>query len=161
MRGRPRCLLLRRLTPLAAVLAVLGPSSALAGSPAPDAPPPAPSALAPDPAPEAHPAITTPAARPTYVAPTVRPVAPPAKHAVVKAAKPKPKPEPKARPHRPVAETRFVIPRIALPASIAAASARTLHTLDAVLAGLALLAAAGVAGSGARLVAVWNRREAA
>jgi len=170
MRGRPRCLLLRRLAPLLAVAALSGPASALAGTPSPDAPPPAPTGLAPDPAPGSHPAarppvhrvVVTPEApttRATYVAP-VRHVTTPAKH--VRPAT-KPKPHPKARPHRHAAATptRFVVPRIALPASIAAAPARTLGAVDAMLAGLALLAAAAAAGSGARLVAVWNRREVA
>lgn len=173
MRGRPRCLLLRRFAPLLAVAALLGPSAALAGTPSPDAPPPAPTGLAPDPAPGSHPAArrpvhavaVTPAApttRVTYVAPPARHVVASAKHARPKA-EPKPKPHAKPRPHRRAAvePTRFVVPRIALPAAIAAEPARTLGAVDAVLAGLALLAAAAAAGSGARLVAVWNRREVA
>jgi hypothetical protein len=170
MRGRPRCLLLRRFAPLLAVAALFGPADALAGTPSPDAPPPAPTGLAPDPAPGSH-----PAARPRVHAVTVTPAAPtthptyvaPARHAAApaKSARPKtvPKPKPKARPHRhaAAAPARFVVPRIALPAAISATPARTLGAVDAALAGLALLAAAAAAGSGARLVAVWNRREAA
>jgi hypothetical protein len=162
MRGRPRCQLLRRFAPLLAVAALVGPPAAFAGTPSPDAPPSAPAGLAPDPAPGSHPSVSAPVQTTSAVAPVAPPpvhhVVPPARHSIAKHVQPKPK----ARPHRrAAAEPRFVVPRIALPASIGVPSARTLHTLDAVLAGLALLAAAAAAGSGARLVAVWNRRGAA
>jgi len=44
---------------------------------------------------------------------------------------------------------------------IAADQVRAPRDLDAVLAGVALLLAAATAGSGARLVSVWNRRAGA
>jgi hypothetical protein len=47
---------------------------------------------------------------------------------------------------------------VASPFLITAAAANTPGDLDAILAGVALLLAAVTAGSGARLVAVWNRR---
>ena len=48
-----------------------------------------------------------------------------------------------------------------MPALIAADPVRAPRELDAILAGVALLLAALTAGSGARLVSVWNRRAGA
>ena len=157
MRGRPRCLLLRRFAPLLAVAALLGPTAARAGTPSPDSPPAA-ATLAPDPAPGASRAapapVHTPLTAPVVTAP-VRHVVTPAKHVPAGPAHAKAKVRP--RRHPAAHETRFVVPRIALPASIGVSSERTLHAADAVLAVLALVAAAAVAGSGARLVFVWHR----
>jgi hypothetical protein len=73
------------------------------------------------------------------------------KHTVIRHPAQKPKP-------RPSLPSAFLLPRIALPAVIAADPVRAPHDLDAVLACVALLLAAATAGSGARLVSVWNRR---
>jgi len=162
MRGRPRSLLLRRFAPLLAVATILGPGTALAGTPSPDAPPSSgPARLAPDPAPQAaRPAVTAP----VHAAPVTIPVAhveAAVRHARAGLVRAKAKAA-KAPPHRhhvAVEETRFVVPRVALPASVGVASksVRRLEGSDAVLAVLALVAAAAVAGSGARLVSVWHR----
>jgi hypothetical protein len=164
MRGRPVRELLRQSAPLIAVAAALvAPPVAAGGSPQPDRPPAVPTTLAPDPVPgtapaaKASPHATAPAAV-TLVQPTapVQPAKPvktvktvthvKMKHTVV---------EP--RPHR-AAPAHFSLPRVALPALIAADPVHSPRDLDAVLAGVALLLAAVTAASGARLVAVWNRR---
>ncbi|HZO34561.1 MAG TPA: hypothetical protein VFB17_05735 [Gaiellaceae bacterium] len=141
---------------------ILGPGTALAGTPSPDAPPSSgPARLAPDPAPQAaRPAVTAP----VHAAPVTIPVAhveAAVRHARAGLVRAKAKAA-KAPPHRhhvAVEETRFVVPRVALPASVGVASksVRRLEGSDAVLAVLALVAAAAVAGSGARLVSVWHR----
>ena len=153
-------MLLRRFAPLAAVAVLLTPGQALAATPAPDRAPSAPGGLAPDPVPgstPAHPAATVPATRrPVYVAP-------------VQAATPKTRSAPKrhtpARPARKRAVSKpsvhpdaFALPHVAVPALGAVAPARALRGLDVLLAGVALLLAAAAAGSGARLVSVYNRR---
>lgn len=164
MRGRPPRELLRQSAPLVAVVAVLVLAPAAAGAgPQPDRPPSTPAKLAPDPVPgtvvpgtsRAAPSrVTTPtSASRVYVAPAPSRPATPAKpkHAVA------------PRPHKPVPArpSRYLLPRIALPAVIAADQVRAPRDLDAVLAGVALLLAAATAGSGARLVSVWNRRAGA
>jgi hypothetical protein len=166
MRGRPASELLRQSAPLIAVLALLvvAPAAATAAaSPQPDRAPSVRPALAPDPVPGtsaprslSRPAVTpatTPVSPPAaYVAPTH--TAPKAvtlvkvKHAVVR-------PRHRRVQARPA---RFVLPRVALPVLIAGAGANAPGDVDAILAGVALLLAAMTAGSGARLVAVWNRR---
>jgi len=168
MRGRPALELLRQSVPLIAVLAalVVAPAAAPA-SPQPDKAPSVAPALAPDPVPgtpaprsssqSAVTPVTTPVTTPVspraaYVAPTH--TSPKAvthlkvKHAVVR-------PRHRAVEAQP---TRFVLPRVALPVLISAAAANAPRDLDAILAGVALLLAAVTAGSGARLVAVWNRK---
>ncbi len=178
MRGRPAVELLRQSAPLAAAVVVLAAVPvASAGGPQPDRAPSSPAVsspsagsggLAPDPVPgtsQAPPARSSvPVSRPAVVTPAVSPVAPVTHHTpthtVVSPAKTKPKPKPHPHPVAP-RPTRFVLPEIALPTLAAVGSARAPRDLDAVLAGLALLLAAVTAGSGARLVAVWNRRAGA
>ena len=160
MRGRPPHELLRQSAPLIAVIAVLALAPAAAGAgPQPDRAPAAPSTLAPDPVPgtvvpgtshAAPPRVTTPTrSSRVYIAPAPSRHATPAKvkHLVV------------PRPHKqvPPRPSRYLLPRIALPAVIAVDPVRAPRDLDAVLAGVALLIAAATAGSGARLVSVWNR----
>jgi hypothetical protein len=161
MRGRPACELLRQSAPLIAVAALLVVAPVAAGSPQPDRAPSTPATLAPDPVPgtkvpgtssTAPARVPTPASsRRVYVAPTP---AKPVTHATVKHAAVKPAHR-RASPARP---SRYVLPRIAFPALIAADPVRVPGDLDAILAGLALLLAAVTAGSGARVIAVWNRR---
>jgi hypothetical protein len=114
-----------------------------------------------------HPRTTPVTSRPagpraTSVAPAPTPAT--AKPASVSVARPKVKHPAARRPaHRPTAShsARFLLPHIALPALVAADPVRaTPRDLDALLAVLALLLAAVTAGSGARLVAVWNRADA-
>ena len=176
MRGRPGRELLRQSAPLIAVAAVLvvAPAAAAAG-PEPDRAPASPTAqssgLAPDPVPgtvthTVTPVTSRPAApRSTYVAPAyVAPAATPATPKPATVARPKVKHTAAHRPvHRPVAthSASFLLPHIALPALVAADPIRaTPHHLDVLLAVFALLLAAVTAGSGARLVAVWNRADA-
>lgn len=164
MRGRPARELLRQSAPLIAVAIVLAVAPvAAAGTPHPDQAPSTPATLAPDPVPGtvvpgtsrgAPSRVTTPASsRPVYVAPaTAKPVTrAKVKHAVV----------PKVHERAPARPSRYVLPRIAMPALIAAGPVRAPRDLDAILAGVALLLAALTAGSGARLVSVWNRRAGA
>ena len=163
MRGRPARELLRQSAPLIAVAAlfVVGPAAA-AGTPHPDQAPSTPATLAPDPVPgtvvpgtssTAPSRVTAPASsRRVYVAPAPsRPVT---------SAKVRPKPASVRPVHQPAPArpSRYVLPRIAMPALIAADPARAPRDLDAILAVVALLLAALTAGSGARLVSVWNRR---
>jgi hypothetical protein len=168
MRGRPVRELLRQFTPLIAVAAlfVVAPAAA-AGSPQPDRAPSVTPALAPDPVPgtsapsrSSQPAVTpVTTAVPTPVTPRAAYVAPAhtsphaVKHVKVKHAVVRPR-------HRAVEArpTRYILPRVALPALITGAAANAPRDLDAILAGVALLLAAVTAGSGARLVAVWNRK---
>ena len=162
MRGRPARELLRQSAPLIAVAALLvvGPAAA-AGTPHPDQAPSTPATLAPDPVPgtvvpgtsSTTPSrVTTPASsRPVYVAPAPSKPVTPAKVRKHAAVRPVHQPAP-ARP------SRYVLPRIAMPALIAADPVRAPRDLDAILAVVALLLAALTAGSGARLVSVWNRR---
>ena len=164
MRGRPARELLRQSAPLIAVATVLAVApAAAAGAPHPDQAPSVPATLAPDPvpgtvvpgtSPTTTSRVTTPASsRPVYVAPaTAKPVT----HTKVK-------PAAVRRAHRPAPArpSRYVLPRIAMPALIAADPVRAPRELDAILAGVALLLAALTAGSGARLVSVWNRRAGA
>jgi len=171
MRGRPGRELLRQSAPLIAVAAVLvvAPAAAAAGPEpdrAPASPPTQSSGLAPDPVPgtvmhTVTPVTSRPAApRSTYVAPAATPATP--KPATV--ARPKVKHTAARRAvHRPVAthSASFLLPHITLPALAAADPIRaTPHHLDVLLAVFALLLAAVTAGSGARLVAVWNRADA-
>jgi len=170
MRGRPGRELLRQSAPLIAVAAVLvvAPAAAAAG-PEPDRAPASPTAqssgLAPDPVPgtvthTVTPVTSRPAApRATSVAPAPAPATP--KPATV--ARPKVKHTARRAVHRPVAthSASFLLPHITLPALAAADPIRaTPHHLDVLLAVFALLLAAVTAGSGARLVAVWNRADA-
>ncbi len=161
MRGRPARELLRQSAPLIAVAAVLVVAPAAAGAgPQPDRPPSTSATLAPDPVPGTAPA----AARAPVTAPTssghvdVAPARAPAKPVVP--AKVTHKSAPVRRVHRPAPArvSRYVLPRIALPALIAGDPVRAPRDLDAILAGVALLLAAVTAGSGARLVSIWNRR---
>jgi hypothetical protein len=56
----------------------------------------------------------------------------------------------------------FTLPHVAVPAlATIAAPARTPRSLDVLLAGVVLLLAAVTAGSGARLVSLYNRRAGA
>lgn len=177
MRGRRGVELLRQSAPLAAAVVVLvAVPVASAGGPQPDRAPSAPAVsggsggLAPDPVPGTSRApaarSSAPASRPAVVGPAISPAAPaahttvapthPVRHPVVRHAKPKRKPTPHTAAAAP---SRFVLPEIASPTLVAVGVARAPRDLDAVLAGLALLLAAVTAGSGARLVSVWNRRE--
>ncbi len=160
MRGRPGSVLLRRFAPLAAVAVLLAPAQALAATPAPDRAPSAPGGLAPDPVPGStptHPAATVPATRrPVYVAPA---------HTVTTKTRSVPKQHAPARPARKPAVSKrasvpaaFALPHVAVPALGTVAPARALRGLDVLLASVALLLAAAAAGSGARLVSVYNRR---
>lgn len=169
MRGRPSCLLLRRVGLLAAAVALLGPVPALAAGPAPDQAPAQSSGLRPDPppgvrqqAPAAAPATTT-TRRPVYVAPAPAVVTPAVHHAAPKRTVEKRTVAPRPRPKRHVTHpaATFALPRIALPSLTHAAHVRQPRDLDAVLAGIALLLAAVTAGSGARLVSRWNDRAGA
>jgi hypothetical protein len=164
MRGRPARELLRQSAPLIAVVAALVVAPvAGAASPQPDRAPSVAPALAPDPVPgssapgtSSRPAVTpvtTPAHPPAaYVAPTHTPSKAvthvKVKHTVIR-------PRHRSVQARPM---RFVLPRVALPVLIAGAAANAPGDVDAILAGVALLLAAVTAGSGARLVTVWNRR---
>lgn len=160
MRGRPVCVLLRRFAPLVAVAVLVAPAQAVAAPPSPDRAPSTPGGLAPDPVPGSAPAraaAVTGTPRPAYVppvhpAPTTTPAVP-KKHA---AARPAHKPAVPKRGRVP--STPFVLPHVAVPALGTIAPARTLRGLDVLLAGVALLLAAATAGSGARLVSVYNRR---
>jgi hypothetical protein len=164
MRGRPVCVLLRRFAPLAAVAVLFAPAQAFAGSPSPDRPPAgAPSGLTPDPVPgtasarHSSSSTTTGTHRPAYVAPvhaaTTKTPTVAKKHAVVRPAH---KGQVRPRPSMQVAA--FTLPHIAVPRLVAIAPVRSPRSLDALLAGVALLLAAATAGSGARLVSIYNRR---
>jgi hypothetical protein len=161
MRGRPARELLRQSAPLIAVAALLAVAPrAAAGAPHPDRPPSVPATLAPDPVPGTSPAAPSRVTPPesssrVYVAPAPTT---PVRHATVK---PKPTAAPRVRRPAPARPSRYVLPRIAIPALIAADPVRAPRDLDAILACVALLLAAVTAGSGARLVSVWNRRAGA
>lgn len=167
MRGRPASELMRQRAPLIAVVAalVVAPVAA-AASPQPDKAPSVAPALAPDPVPGSSPVGTS---SPTAATPVTTPARPPAPYVAPTRTRPKPVTHVKVkhavvRPrHRPAQAqpTRFVLPRVALPVLITEAAASAPGDVDAILAGVALLLAALTAGSGARLVAVWNRRAGA
>jgi hypothetical protein len=166
MRGRPARELLRQSAPLIAVAAVLvvAPAAA-AGARHPDQPPSAAATLAPDPVPgtaqaaDAKRTTTPPSSRHVYVAPVSARSVVPAK--VIQ----RPKPASVRRTNRPTPApahpSRYLLPRIALPALVATGPVHAPRDLDAILAGFALLLAAVTAGSGARLVSIWNRRAGA
>jgi hypothetical protein len=162
MRGRPARVLLRQSAPLIAVAALLVVAPvADAGSPQPDQAPSSPATLAPDPVPgTVAPGASSPARSRVSAPASSTPVhvvsAAPAKPATRKTVK-HTSVVPSHRP-APVRPSRYVLPRVAFPALIAAGPVRAPRDRDAILAGLALLLAAVTAGSGARLMAVWNRR---
>ncbi len=157
--GRERNLLLRRASPLAAVLVLLAPATGHASAFSPD-PPPGANGLRPDPAPSA-PSRTRPAAHTS-----VRTVARPAQVQAVTTPAPvrstsQPRPRPRhaverARPHR----ARIAIPNLELPPVIVPAFIPSTlgRRPQADLAALALALAALTAGSGAGLVRAWSRR---
>ena len=171
-----QALLLRRFSPLAAVLVLLAPPAARATSDSPD-PAPGATVLQPDPAPVAAPAAepkplrkslaSAPTRRVVVRAVVVAPAQPAAAPAHVSlplvrtsrpvAAKPKPKPHPHQHPHKPTSAlaANFDLLPVLGPAFLGAAdSSRT----PAVFAAVALLVAALTAGSGAGLVFSWSRR---
>jgi hypothetical protein len=168
--GTEQAVLLRRLSPFAAVLTLLAPAAARAASDSPD-PAPGAAVLKPDPAPVAKPKPVQKSAAPAPTRPVVvraTVVAPayavPARTQVaapfVRTSKPvqaKPKPKPKLRTHKaaPALAANFDLPPVVGPAFLdVPESTRT----PAVLAAVALLAAALTAGSGAGLVFSWSRR---
>ena len=155
--GRECKVLLRRTSPLAAVLVLLAPATGHASSFSPD-PPPGANGLRPDPVPSAPSrpravvrtpirtvaplarvqAVTTPA--PARVVPRVPP-----RHAVARA---------RSRKAR-IAVPNLELPPVIVPAFIPSALGRR---PQADLAALALALAALTAGSGAGLVRAWSRR---
>lgn len=155
--GRERNLLLRRASPLAAVLVLLAPATGHAASFSPD-PPPGANGLRPDPAPSA------PAPVRAVVRAPVRAVVPPAQVQSVTAPAPArvvPRARPRhavelARPHKArIAIPNLELPPVVVPAFIPSALGRRPQTG---LAALALALAALTAGSGAGLVRAWSRR---
>lgn len=161
-----QAVLLRRISPLATVLALLAPPAARATSDSPD-PGPGATVLRPDPAPAAKskpvrktgaPAPTRPiVVRAVVVAPAhVIPVQPRVAAPPVPRSKPA-KAKPKPHTHKPssVLAANFELPPVLGPAFLDVPdSTRT----PALLAAVALLAAALTAGSGAGLVFSWSRR---
>jgi hypothetical protein len=167
--GIEQPVLLRRLSPLAAVLALLAPPVARATSDSPD-PAPGATVLQPDPAPvaRAQPARTPAVPAPTRPAVVVRAVVDAPVRAVTartQAAPPpertstpvtaKPKLKPRIHKRASALAANFDLPPVLGPAFLdVPAASRT----PAVLAAVALLAAALTAGSGAGLVFSWSRR---
>jgi hypothetical protein len=170
--GTEQAVLLRRISPLVAVLALLAPPAARATSDAPD-PGPGATVLRPDPAPVAQPKTfrqtAAPAPAPTKPIVLRAVVVAPAHDVAVHtraaplpvqtnkpvAAKPKPKAKPRAHKRASSLAANFDLPPILGPTLLAVPeSSRT----PAVLAALALMAAALTAGSGAGLVFSWSRR---
>ena len=163
--GRERNLLLRRASPLAAVLVLLAPAAGQAASFSPD-PPPGATGLRPDPAPSARsepkpePSLHAPAR--AVVARQVVPV-----RAVTTPTETRAAPPPR-RPRRPAAHTRphaarsaipkLELPPVVVPAFIPATLRRRPPPGLAALAAIALALAALTAGSGAGLVRTWSRR---
>ena len=155
--GRELNLLLRRTSPLAAVLVLLAPAAGHASSFSPD-PPPGANGLIPDAAPSASSrppaavqhaparAVARPAAVQTVTAPApVRAVPRRPRHPAVR-----------PRPHAiRIAIPKLQLPPVVVPAFIPSALGRR---PQADLAALALALAALTAGSGAGLVRVWSRR---
>ena len=157
--GREWNVLLRRTSPLAAVLVLLAPATGYASSFSPD-PPPGANGLRPDPAPSAPAA----AQRPPAVRTPIRTIAQPSQVQAVTTPAPV-RTAPSSRPRRPVErvrshKVRIAIPKLELPPVIVPAFIpSTLGRRPQVdLAALALALAALTAGSGAGLVRAWSRR---
>ena len=165
-----QAVLLRRMSPLAAVLALLAPAAARATADSPD-PAPGATVLRPDPAPVAKPKPVRKSAAPAPTRPVVvralvvapahvvpaqtHVTAPPVQRSTPLKAKTKPKPKPRAHKPSSVLAANFELPPVLGPAFLDVPdSTRT----PAVLAAVALLAAALTAGSGAGLVFSWSRR---
>jgi hypothetical protein len=168
--GIEQAVLLRRLSPLAAVLALLAPPAARAASDSPD-PAPGATVLQPDPAPvaRAKPVRTAAAPAPRRPAVVVRAVvvtpvravtartqaAPPPPERTSKPVTAKPKPKPRTHKRASALAANFDLPPVLGPAFLDVPRA---SRTPAVLAAVALLAAALTAGSGAGLVFSWSRR---
>jgi hypothetical protein len=167
--GREHNLLLRRTSPLAAVLVLLAPAAGHAASFSPD-PPPGAAGLRPDPAPSARP---EPKPEPSLRAPVlhaparavvtrqvpVRAVTTPTETRAAPPPRRPRRPAAQARPHaaRP-AIAKLELPPVVVPAFIPATLRRRPPAGLAALAALALALAALTAGSGAGLVRTWSRR---
>jgi hypothetical protein len=155
-------MLLRPGLPLLAVLALLGPSTALAAGPAPDVPPPV-GALHPDPVPTQD--VQAAAPRPAPVQRTQRITAAPTAPVNVRApaAKSPTKPAPRSvkRPAPPVPRVADVTPQfVDVPVGLGEVASSLRDESSALLAAIALLAAAGAAASGVALTFLWGREAA-
>jgi hypothetical protein len=156
--GRERSVLLRRVSPFAAVLVLLAPAAGRAASFSPD-PPPGANELRPDPAPSLHPQVAAAVVR----AAPVRTVTAPVPLRVATAPVPaRVAPRSRRRPvERAQSQTsRLALPRLELPPVLVPAfiPASLRPRPPAGLAALALALAALTAGSGAGLVRAWSRR---
>jgi hypothetical protein len=165
MNGRqPMCMLLRPGLPLLAVLALLGPATALAAGPAPDVPPPV-GGLHPDPVPTQDVQAPTPRRAPVQRIQRIVAAPTPPVTAQAPAAKPPPRAKPATRSVKrhasPLPRVVDVTPQfVDVPVGLGEVARSLRDESSALLAALALLAAAAAAASGVALTFVWGREAA-